>query len=159
MGFTKAKAELFSHFYKDIVEHLNGQIGLSFRFEKRTKLASFPSKSFNITVINSFLQKMSTWVIAKSNISTRINKFLLSSVTLLRAITMCSAFIPVCGYDNSTITLIGDVYCPNTKSSRKFCWHKRTFQSLGRSGYQCPECASVCHVCNIPFEDHKKSFF
>ena len=34
IGFTKAKDELFSHFYKDIVEHLHRQIRLSFRFEK-----------------------------------------------------------------------------------------------------------------------------
>ena len=33
IGFTKAKDELFSHCYKDIVEHLNRQIRLSFRFE------------------------------------------------------------------------------------------------------------------------------
>ena len=54
IGFTKAKDELFSHCYKDIVEHLNRQIRLSFRFGKKTRLASFPSKSLNITVINSF---------------------------------------------------------------------------------------------------------
>ena len=34
IGFTKAKNELFSHCYKDIVEHLNRQIRLSFRFDK-----------------------------------------------------------------------------------------------------------------------------
>ena len=34
IGFTKAKDELFIHCYKDIVEHLNRQIRLSFRFEK-----------------------------------------------------------------------------------------------------------------------------
>ena len=34
IGFTKAKDELFSHCYKDIVEHLYRQIRLSFRFEK-----------------------------------------------------------------------------------------------------------------------------
>ena len=34
IGFTKAKDELFSHCYKDIVEHLNRQIKLSFRFQK-----------------------------------------------------------------------------------------------------------------------------
>ena len=34
IGFTKAKDELFSHCYKDIVEHLNKQIRISFRFEK-----------------------------------------------------------------------------------------------------------------------------
>ena len=36
IGFTKAKDELFSHCYKDIVEHLNRQFRLSFRFEKKT---------------------------------------------------------------------------------------------------------------------------
>ena len=35
IGFTKAKDELFSHRYKDIVEHFNRQIRLPFRFEKR----------------------------------------------------------------------------------------------------------------------------
>ena len=34
IGFTKAKDELFSHCYKDVVEHLNRQIRLSIRFEK-----------------------------------------------------------------------------------------------------------------------------
>ena len=34
IGFTKAKDELFSHCYKDIVEHLNRLIKLSFRFQK-----------------------------------------------------------------------------------------------------------------------------
>ena len=37
--------------------------------------------------------------------------------------------------------------------------HKKTFQSLGRSHYQCPQCASVCQVRNIPFEDQTTSFF
>ena len=60
IGFTKAKDELFSHCYNDIVEHLNRQIRLSFQFVKKTRLASFPSKSLNLTVINSFLQKLST---------------------------------------------------------------------------------------------------
>ena len=34
IGFTNAKYELFSHCYKDKVEHLNEQIRLSFRNEK-----------------------------------------------------------------------------------------------------------------------------
>ena len=134
LGFTKAKDELFSHCYKDIVKHLNRQIRLSFWFEKRTRLVSFPSKSFNNTAINSFIQKLSTSVTAKSNISTRIDFLLLTSVTFLRAITMCSAFTPDCGYDNSTIILLEDVYGPNTKCLCKFCLHKKTFQSLDRSG-------------------------
>ena len=66
---------------------------------------------------------------------------------------------PDCGYDNSTINLIGDEYCPNTKCLGKFCLHEKIFQSLGRSDYQCPQCASVCQVLSIPFEDQKKNLF
>ena len=72
---------------------------------------------------------------------------------------MCSAFTPDCGYNNSTIILIRDVYCPNTKCSGRLCLHRKTFQSLGRSDYQCPQCGSVCQVRNIPFEDQGNSFF
>ena len=71
---------------------------------------------------------------------------------------MCSAFTPDCGYDNSTIILIGDVFCPNTKCLGKICLYKKTFQSLGRSDYQCPQCGSVCQVRNILFEDQTNSF-
>ena len=59
IGFTKAEDELFSHCYNDIVEHLNRQTKLSFRFEKN-KTCVFSMKNLNNTVINSFLQKMST---------------------------------------------------------------------------------------------------
>ena len=69
---------------------------------------------------------------------------------------MCSTD---CSYDNSAIIIIGDVYCPNTKCLGKICLHKKTSQSLGRSDYQCPQCASVCQVRNIPFEDQTNSFF
>ena len=44
-GFTKAKEELFSHCYKDIIEHLNRQIRLSFLFE-RNKNCIFSIKKF-----------------------------------------------------------------------------------------------------------------
>ena len=72
---------------------------------------------------------------------------------------MCSAFTPDCGYENSAIILIVDVYCPNIKSLRKLCLHKKTFQYLGRSDYQCPQCGSVFQVRNIPFEEETNSFF
>ena len=72
---------------------------------------------------------------------------------------MCSALTFYCGYNNSTIILIRDVFCPNTKCSGKLCLYKKTFQSLGTSGYQCPQCASVCQERKIPFEDQTKSFF
>ena len=113
----------------------------------------------NITVTISFFQKLSTWVTAKSNISTRTDFLLLTSVIFLGAITMCSAFTLDCGYDNSTIILIGDVYCPNAKCLGKVCLHKKTFQSLVRSDYQCPQCGSLCQVRNIPFEEQINSFF
>ena len=45
IGFTKAKDELFSHCYKDIAEHLNRQIRISFRFEKN-KTCVFSIKKF-----------------------------------------------------------------------------------------------------------------
>ena len=91
-----------------------------------TNLAYFPSKSLNYTAINFFLQKFSTLTIVKFTISRRTNFTLQTSVKYLKAITMCSAFTPDCGYDNSTIILIGEVYCPNTKCSGKFCLHKKT---------------------------------
>ena len=72
---------------------------------------------------------------------------------------MCSAFTSDYAYDNSAIIIIGDVYCPNTKCLGKLCLHKKTFQSLGRSNYRCPQCESVCQVRNISFEDKTNSFF
>ena len=123
-----------------------------------TILVYFPSKSLNHTAINLFLQKLSTLTIVKFTISTRTYITLQTSVKLSRAITMCSAFTSDFGYDNSTIIFIGDVFCPNTKCLGKICLHKKTFQSLGRSDYQCPQCGSVCQVRNIPFEEQIKSF-
>ena len=72
---------------------------------------------------------------------------------------MRSAFTPDCGYDNSTFFLIGDVYCPNTKCLGRLCLHKKTFEFLGRSDYQCPQCWSVFQVRNIPYEEQTISFF
>ena len=72
---------------------------------------------------------------------------------------MCTAFTFDFEYGNSTILLIGDVYCPNTTCSGKHCLHKKNFQSLGRSDYKYSQCASVCQVGNIPFEDQTNYFF
>ena len=124
-----------------------------------TNLAYFPSKSLNYTAINLFLQKLSTVTIAKFTISARTDITLQTSVKYLRAITMCSAFTPYCGYDSSSIIFIVDVYCLNKKCSGNLCRHKNTFHTLGRSDYQCPQCASVCQVRNFPFEDQTNSFF
>ena len=43
--------------------------------------------------------------------------------------------------------------------SGRLCLHKKTFQSLGRSDHQCPQCESVCQLRNIPFENQTNSFF
>ena len=43
---------------------------------------------------------------------------------------MCSVFTPDCEYDNSTIILIGEVYCRKTKWLGKFCLHKILFTLL-----------------------------
>ena len=51
------------------------------------------------------------------------------------------------------------MYCPNTKCLGELCVRKETFQYLGRSDYQRPQCGSVCQVPNIPFEDQTNSFF
>ena len=49
IGFTKAKDELFTQCYKDIVEHLNRQFRLSFQFEKKKqKLCHFHQKIWTI---------------------------------------------------------------------------------------------------------------
>ena len=51
------------------------------------------------------------------------------------------------------------MYCPNTKCLGKHCLGKKTFQTLGRSDFQCPQCGSVCQVRNIPFEDQRNYYF
>ena len=153
IGFTKAKDELFSHCYKDIVEHLNRQIRISFRFEKN-KTCVFSIKKFELYGYQFIHRSCQPGLPRNQSFLQESIFLLLTSVTFFRAITMCSTD---CGYDNSPIIFIGDVYCPNTKCLGKFCLHKKTFQ--GRSDYQCPQCCSVCQVRNIPFEDQTNSFF
>ena len=71
---------------------------------------------------------------------------------------MCSAFTPDCGYDNSTIFLIGDVYCPNTKCSGKLCVQKRLLNLWAeaiinfRNSCLCARCA-IFHlrIKRVPF--------
>ena len=155
IGFTKAKDELFSHCYKDIVEHLNRQIRISFRFEKNNTCV-FSIKKFEHYGDQFFLTEVVNLGYREIKHLYKNRFLLLTSVIFFRAITMCSTD---CGYDNSTIILIGDVYCPKTKCLCKLCLHKKTFQSLGRSDYQCLQCGSVCQVHNIPFEEQTISFF
>ena len=72
IGFTKENDELISPCYKDIVEHLNRQVRLWFRYKKKHDLCLFHQKVSN-TVITSFLQKFLILVTAKSKIFSRID--------------------------------------------------------------------------------------
>ena len=160
VGSTKSTKNLVAHYYNEI---LNIQIDkFVYHSDMETTIpAYFPIKTLNYTAIKLFLQKLSTLTNVKFTISTRTDITLQTIVKNLRAITMCSAFTPNCGYDNSTIILIGDVYCPNTNCLGKICLHKKTFQSLGRSDNQCPQSASVYQVskmCQVHiFEESPKA--
>ena len=109
-------------------------------------------------MINSFLQKLSTRVTAKANISTGIDFMSPTTVTFLRTITTCSPFTPDCGCDNSTIILIGDVYCPNTKCSCKLCLHKELF-NLSAEAIINVRNARPCATCAILLLNIKRSPF
>ena len=148
-------------FFNTITISLNMQLDkFDYRSDLETTiLAFFLSKSLNYTAINLFLQRMSTLTIENFNIFTRTDITLQTRLKKLGAIMMCGALTPGCGYDNSTFILIGYVHCPITKCSGKLCLHKKTFQSLDRSYYQGPKCASVCQVRNFPPEDQINSFF
>ena len=151
IGFTKAKDELFSHCYKDIVEHLSRQIRISFRFEKN-KTCVFCIKKFEHYGDHFILTEVVNLGFRGIKHLYKNRFFLLASATVFRAITMCSTD---CAYDNSAIIIIGDVYCPNAKRLGKPCLHKKTFQSPGRIDYQCPQ----SRVRDLPFEEQINSFF
>ena len=155
IGHTKAK-ELFSHCYKHIVEHLNRQFDYR-AVLKRTRLASFPSNSLNNTLINSFLQKLSTWVAAKSIISTGIDFLLLTSVKFLRAIRTYDSNIPahVLYQNESIVELIADVICRKKKCGEENCVYLTSFEEINRSTYEFKQCKACSHVLNIPFNDQK----
>ena len=50
------------------------------------------------------------------------------------------------------------MYCLNLDCSCKLCLHKKT-SSLSRIEYQSLQCASVCQVRKIPFEDQTNALF
>ena len=114
IGFTKAKDELFTHCYKHIAEHLNRQIRISFRFEKN-KTCVFSIKKFEHYGDQFILTEVVNLGYREIKHLYKNRCLLFTSVIFLRGITVCGAFTPNCGYDKSTIILIGDVYCPNTK--------------------------------------------
>ena len=72
---------------------------------------------------------------------------------------ICGALTSFCRFDNRIIKLIGIVYCPNRMCASRLCVHKKTFQSIERSGDERPRSESTCQVRSIPFEEQVSSFF
>ena len=139
---------------KTISLHITLTISLNIQIDKfldrsdleTTILASFPSNCLNYAAITLFLQKLSTSTIAKFIIAARTAISLQRKVKYLRAITMCSAFNPDCRYDNSSIKLIGNMFCPKTICSDILSVHKKTFQSLERSDHLSSMSSMLVHV-------------
>ena len=132
----------------------------AYRSDLETSIVvSFPSKSFKHSAINLFFQKRPTLTIAKFTIFIWTDVSLHTNVKNLRAITISRSITTDCGSEKGTNIFFGDVYCSKSKCLGKFCLHKRTFQSLGRSDYLCRQSAFVCEVRNIPFVDQTNSFF
>ena len=158
IGSTKSKDNLLAHYYKYIIEHPNRQIRLSLRIENNQS-CEFAIKKFELHGNQFNLTEFVNFSRCKIHHLYRNRYYVANNCEKLRAIKMCTAFTPDCGYDISTIILFGDVYFPSKKCSCKFCLHKKVFQSLGRSEYQCPQCVSVYQVRIICFEDQTNSFF
>ena len=72
---------------------------------------------------------------------------------------MCSAFTPDCGYDNSTILFIGDVYCPNTKCLGILCLQKKRLFNLPAEAIINVRNARLCSGCAIFFSRSNKFLF
>ena len=83
---------------------------------------------------------------------------LLTSVTFLRAITMCSAFTPDCGYNNSTIILRGTCMVQKRSIRVNFACTKRLFNLSAeliinaRNAHLCVRCKLFfSQIKQIPF--------
>ena len=105
---------------------------------KTASLPSFAAKRLKSTVINSYLQK-------SVNLSDHENhhfyrkKSVANKWGKTRAFTVCKSLSPEYRYDNCNFNFNGNQMC-----SGKFCVHKKSFQSLDRSTYQCLVCAFKC---------------
>ena len=146
----KIKNNLFTQYYKKVIYYSDRRLTIQFGNKKSFV---FSMKKFELHVNSLFLQKLSTLPMLKFNTSTRTNLTLQTKFKLLRTHTMCSTFALVIRYDNSNFKFIGNVFCPNTKCPGILCVHKKSFPSLSRSDYECPQCTSTCQVQNIPLEE------
>ena len=105
IGSKKSKDNVFAQYYNDIIEHPTRQIRIriSFQFGNHNSCV-FSIKKFELHG-NKFI--LTDFVILLFTNSTRTDITLQTSVNQLRAITMCSAFTPDCGFDNSTFCSLG----------------------------------------------------
>ena len=157
IGSTKSKDNLFAHHYNDIIENPIDKFVYHFDLET-TILVYAPSKSLNYTAINLLLTEIVNFNHREVHHFTRTDITLQTSVKYLRAITMCSALTPDCGYNNSTFILIVDVYCPNKSVQVDFACTKRLFNHLAeaiinvRKVGLCARCAILLlMIKKIPF--------
>ena len=100
---------------------------------------------------------MSTLITAKDTTSAGTDNIMQTSVTLLRAFTMCGTISPFYCFDNSFIKSFVNVCCPNTMCLGIF-FSRKVSQSHERSDYQCPQFMSTCRVRNIPCDEQINSF-
>ena len=135
---------LFTFYYKDMIEQSNRQNRVSLRFEK--KIGIYFIAPFELHGHRYYSQKLSSLTNAKFITSRRTDMTLQISVKQLRAKTMCSTFKPYCRLEKSFINLFENLFCADILCSRKFHVHKRTFQPLGRSDYQSRQCLSTCRI-------------
>ena len=124
--YTKSNDNLFAHDYNDVIEHPNRHICLSFRFENN-KSCFFSSESLSCMVFSSYLLKLSTFTIPIFTNSRKPDIMLQTSEKKLRAFAMCIALNPDFRYDKGIIKHSGNVFCPETMCSDKFCVHKKNF--------------------------------
>ena len=130
-----------------------------YRFDfNTTNLASFPLKSLNYAIINFYLHEMSTSIVSNFTTIARIDNTLQRSPKQLRAITMCSTFIPDRWYDTINIIITGNVHSPNERSTGKLWVHSKSFENLSRSEDQYPQVTS-CVRCGIFLVKNKQISF
>ena len=157
IGSTKSKDNLFAHHYNDIIDHPNRQFRLPFRFGNNNSCV-FSLKKFELHGNQFIPTEIVNLNHREIHHFTRTDITLQTSVKFLRAITMCSALTPDCGYNNSTFILIGDNYCPNKCVQVDFACTKRLFNHLAeaiinvRKVGLCARCAIfLLKIKKIPF--------
>ena len=112
-----------------------------------TRLASFPSKNLNNTVNNSFFPRLSTWVTAKSNISTKIGFLLFTSVSCLRAVMT---------YEDNIKELTADVFCIIETCNKERCEFANGHRYSPSPIYACEKCKAWKFVQKFPFSEQEQ---